>query len=114
MKLVDILKIPAVGVSHNPNLTKQVLIPKGEIPGLTGFSRTTFKPGQSADTHVHKTMYEVFYTESGKGVITVEDKEVVMEEGYCLTIEPGERHSQANPFDKDVTWLYFGIATDKL
>ena len=32
--------------------------------------------------------------------------------GDCITIEQGEDHSMNNPFLEDVTWVYFGIATD--
>jgi len=47
-----------------------------------------------------------------KAEFTINDKKYIVKKGNCITIEPGELDSQKNPFKKDVTWLYFGIATD--
>ncbi|MDO8302996.1 MAG: cupin domain-containing protein, partial [Sedimentisphaerales bacterium] len=84
----------------------------GDIPKLTTFAMSTFKPGDSTKEHEHPTMYEVFYLTSGKAIFTIAGKEIKVRAGESLVIEPGEKHFQSNPFDLNVSWIYFGIATD--
>jgi quercetin dioxygenase-like cupin family protein len=110
MKLNHINNLPEVGVSHNPEIKKKIMVDKGYIPNLTTFAQATFKPGQSVEMHTHETMFEVFYIEKGKAEFVVEDSKMILEPGDSITIEPGEKHSQSNPFNEDVTWLYFGVA----
>lgn len=112
MKLVHTNQVPEVGVSHNEDIKKKVFLEKGFIPQLMTFGSATFKPGQSVETHKHDTMFEVFYIQSGKAEFVVENEKIEVAPGDCITLEPGEEHSQSNPFDENVTWLYFGIATD--
>lgn len=112
MKLVHIKNLPLLSVSHNEEIKKKVFIEKGEIPQLMMFGEATFKPGQAVEMHKHNTMYEVFNVIKGKAEFIVNDKRIIVKKGDVITIEAGEMHSQSNPFKKDVTWLYFGIATD--
>ena len=44
---------------------------------------------------------------------TFKVNKIEVNKGDCITIAPGEIHWQSNPFQEDVTWLYFGIATDE-
>jgi len=112
MKIANIKNLPEVGVSHNPDIKKKVLIGNQEIPNLMMFGEAVFKPGQSVEKHSHDTMYEVFYISSGKAIFNVGGNELEVGVGDCITIEPKEEHFQNNPFNEDVRWLYFGIATD--
>lgn len=112
MKLVHLDKIPEVGVSHNPNIKKKVILDKGYIPQLMTFGQTTIKPGQSVGQHKHDTMFEVFYIQSGKADFIVDGIKIVVKKGDVISLEPKELHSQSNPYKKPVTWFYFGIATD--
>lgn len=113
MKLVDWNSLPDLEVSHTPEIKKRTFIERGEIPGLMMYSTAVFKPGQTVALHQHDTMYEVFHIQSGKAVFTISGKAYVVGPGICITIEPGEVHGQENPFDEDVCWNYFGIATDE-
>lgn len=113
MKLVHTKSLPNVGVSHDTAIKKKVFLEKGMVPNLMMFGSTTFKPGQSVEEHVHKTMYEVFYIQSGKADFIVNGKVFALKTGDCITIEEGEFHSMSNPYLEDTTWIYFGIATDK-
>jgi quercetin dioxygenase-like cupin family protein len=112
MKLSHIKNIKESKVKNKENIFKKVFIEKGEIPKLMMFSTATFKPNDYVETHAHNTMFEVFYIKKGKAEFTINNKKYVVRKGNCITIAPGELHSQKNPFTKDVTWLYFGIATD--
>ncbi|NJB69995.1 quercetin dioxygenase-like cupin family protein [Saonia flava] len=112
MKLTHTKLLPELGVSHNPDIKKKVFLGRGEIPQLMNFGTATFKPGQAVEEHKHDTMFEVFYIQSGKAEFIVNGEALVLRAGDCITLEPGELHSQNNPFKEDVVWLYFGIATD--
>lgn len=112
MKLLHTNQLPDIGTSHNEEIKKKVFIKKGEIPQLMMFGSATFTPGQEVESHKHDTMYEVFYIQSGKAAFIVNDKKMIVVPGDCITIEQGEYHSMSNPFTEDVTWVYFGIATD--
>ncbi|MCL7764157.1 cupin domain-containing protein [Polaribacter sp. Z014] len=113
MKLVHTNTLPEIGTSHDEDVKKKVFIEKGIVPQLMMFGSATFTPGQSVETHKHNTMYEVFYIQSGKAEFIVNDQKMIVVPGDCITIEQGEFHSMSNPFSENVTWLYFGIATDK-
>lgn len=112
MKLIKTKELPEIGTSHDSDVKKKVFIGNGEIPKLMQFGSATFKPGQEVTTHKHETMYEVFLIEKGKIDFIVEGEKVTVSEGDCITVEAGELHSQHNNYEVDVTWVYFGIATD--
>lgn len=112
MKLVHLAQVPAEGVSHQPEIKKQVMVKNGEIPQLTGFSQAVFKPGQSCEKHQHPTMYEVYFVLEGEATLIVNSKKFKAVKNDCVTIKPGEPHSAANNSDRDFVWIYFGLATD--
>jgi quercetin dioxygenase-like cupin family protein len=109
MKRVSLADVPAEGVSHNPEITKQVMLRRGDVPHLTNFSRSRLAPGQTAHAHAHAGMHEVFYVESGMGVMKVDGEELRLERGVCVSIAPGERHEIANTSDADLVLCYFGV-----
>lgn len=112
MQLINEKNVQETGVSHHPEIMKKVFISNGTIPQITTFASAVFKPGQAVETHAHETMYEVFYILSGKAVFVIEEREIVVEQGMIVMIEPKEKHSQSNPFEEDVRWVYFGVAVD--
>jgi quercetin dioxygenase-like cupin family protein len=112
MKLIHTNELPEVGVSHNEEIKKKVILEKGFIPNVATFGMATFKPGQSVPAHKHDAAYEVFYILSGKAQFIVNGETIILEPGDCITIEPGEEHPQSNSFNENLTWLYFIITTD--
>ncbi|MCA1642300.1 MAG: cupin domain-containing protein [Acidobacteria bacterium] len=96
-------------VSHNPEITKQVLLRRGDLPHLTSLSRSRLLPGQTARAHAHDRMHEVFFVESGAGLMRVGDQEVALGAGTCVAVEPGESHEIANTGANDLVLIYFGI-----
>lgn len=112
MKLVHLGKLEEVGVSHNPDIKKKVILDRDYIPKLMTFGQATFQPGQAVDAHKHDTMFEVFFIQSGKARFVIDEKVIELVQNDCITIEQGEMHAQSNPYEEPVTWLYFGIATD--
>ena len=112
MKIVKTKELPQIGTSHNQDVKKKVFIGNTEIPQLMMYGSAVLKPGQNVEEHVHPTMFEVFHITSGKAEFTINQKRFILQDGDCITIEPGELHAQSNPFENDVCWTYFGIATD--
>jgi quercetin dioxygenase-like cupin family protein len=110
MKSVQLSEIQAEGVSHNPEITKRVMLRNGDVPRLTNFSQSRFAPGQSAVAHSHADMYEVFFVEAGRGVISVDGAEHALEPGRCVMVEPGEVHELRNDGADELVLTYFGIA----
>lgn len=112
MKIIKGSAIPWVGVNNAPEIKKQTFIGNEMIPKLMMFGKAIFKPGQKVGEHTHATMFEVYYILSGKASFTVNQEENIVEKDSCIVIEPGELHYQSNPFQEDVEWIYFGVATD--
>lgn len=96
MKLVSLKNLPIEPVSHNPEIKKQVLVKKGQIPFIAQIAKTTFKIGQIAPSHIHQDMYEVFIVEQGSGKAILDNREIQLEQGTILTVEPGEAHEIVN------------------
>lgn len=109
MKLFRTDKLSKVGVSHNPQIKKKVIIQKGIIPSIGGFSQAIFKPKQRVEKHSHENIYEVFYILSGEGIFEVRDKSYILKKNDCLIVEPGEIHSQKNNSKKELVFLYMGV-----
>jgi quercetin dioxygenase-like cupin family protein len=109
MKRISLADIPEEGVSHNPEIRKQVMLARGAVPHLTNFSRSRLAPGQVARGHKHADMHEVFFVESGTGVINVDGREYTLGKGICVAVEPKETHEVANNGEEDLILVYFGI-----
>ncbi len=109
MKAITLDQLPQEGVSHNPQIRKRVMLRRGELPHLANFSQARFAPGDVANAHAHNNMWEVFFVESGQGVIRVDGREQPLTAGVCVLIEPGERHEVANTGTVDLVITYFGI-----
>ena len=46
MKIINANNLPQQAVSHNPEITKKVMLSGNDLPHLTNFSQVTFAPGQ--------------------------------------------------------------------
>lgn len=113
MKISQIDKLYIEQNSHNPKITKRVMIRNGQIPNLTNFSQGVFPKGEGAEAHSHSDMYEVFFTEKGSGIIKINGKPYKITPGTCLTVEPGDTHEVINSSDEDLVLTYFGIEVKK-
>jgi mannose-6-phosphate isomerase-like protein (cupin superfamily) len=110
MRLVNRSQIPETGVSHDLEIRKKVFIGKGRIPKLTNFTQSILKPGQSCPCHAHSDMWEVYLVESGEGRMVLNGEEIMLREGDCLIVDPGEEHSMQNcSSSKNLLLTYFGI-----
>lgn len=109
VKKVSLRELPHEGVSHDPQIQKQVMIRRGQLPHVTTFARATLTPGQCAHEHEHGNMFEVFFVEAGAGVLSLAGTEHRLEPGLCLVVEPNERHEIRNDGTADLVLNYFGI-----
>lgn len=109
MQYKSLEKLPAVGVSHNPEIKKQVFLEKGEVPHLTQLARAIFKPGQIAEAHEHSDMYEIFNIEDGSGKIVIDNQEYPLKKGVCVVVEPNEKHEIQNTSQNDLIVNIIGI-----
>ena len=109
MKLVSLTELPLERVSHNPAVTKRVLLRGHDLPHLVQFAQATFPPGESAPAHSHADMVEVFFVEAGRGQITVDGTPYPLEPGSCVVVEPGEGHELANTGAGSWVVTYFGL-----
>lgn len=98
-------------VSHDPSLSKRVIVPGGVIPSLSNFAIATFTPNTPISGHRHTDLSEVFYIAEGAAVFVVDGRRIVAAVGDCLVVEPGEKHSLVSGADGDLVLLYFAIAT---
>ena len=109
MKIKDLNHLPQQTVSHNPEITKKVMLAKGDLPHLTNFSQAVFAPGQIASAHAHQDMSEVFFVSAGRGIIKIDSSEYELSSGICVAIEAGETHEVSNTGTEDLVLTYFGI-----
>lgn len=109
MKITNLSNLPQQSVSHNPEITKKVMLSKGDLPHLTNFSQATFAPGQIAIAHSHRDMSEVFFVNSGVGVIRIDQQEYDLVPGVCVSVEIGEIHEIINTGTENLILTYFGI-----
>jgi mannose-6-phosphate isomerase-like protein (cupin superfamily) len=111
LKISSIDSTEELEVSHNSNIKKHVLVPNGEIDNVTNFTKAVFPPGEIAYAHSHHDMTEIFFIESGEGVILVNERSIPLEAGICVTVEPNEIHELKNTGSIDMAVIYFGIKT---
>lgn len=109
MKYIALPDLPLKSVSHNHSIPKKVFLNQGEIPHLTNFAQAKLASGQISYGHSHEDMWEVFYVESGQGIIKIDDQDYPFEKGICVTVEPKEKHEIINTGSNDLIINYFGI-----
>ena len=110
MKLTDLNHLPQQAVSHNPEISKKVMLVKGDLLHLTNFSQATFAPGQIATAHAHQDMSEVFFVSAGTGKIRIDEGEYPLSPGVCVAVEVGETHEITNTGTENLVLTYFGLA----
>ncbi len=87
------------------------MIKSGDMPHLTNFSQAILSPGQIASAHIHQDMSEVFFVESGSGVIYINKSKYPLKKGTCIVVEMQEIHEIVNTSNSDLVLTYFGIKT---
>lgn len=101
-------RLPDEPVSHNPCVSKRVLLRNGEIPNITQVSRAVLPPGEVCPAHSHPDMWEMFIAERGCGVMIVDGRSVAIDPGTCLIISPGESHELQN--QSSIAFVVFTVS----
>lgn len=109
MKHRSLAETPPQPVSHNPEIVKQVLLARGDVPHITQFAQSRFAPGQVATAHMHADMTEVFLVVAGTSTFTIDGVAHHLAPGSCIAIAPGETHEVANTGADELVLLYFGV-----
>lgn len=112
MKLIALTELPEEQVSHNPEIRKKVMLRSHDLPHLTNFSQAYFARGQVAAAHAHQDMCEVFFVESGEGIIRINDTPHTIKPGTCIAVEPGEVHEVINNGQEPLVLTYFGLRVE--
>lgn len=114
MKKIKSTSIEEVGVSHNPDIKKRMMITAGEFGNIMSFGRAVFAPHQSTSAHAHPDMTEVFFILSGKGVFHTNEGSIEVSKDDYISIPAGETHWQSNPYQESLELLYFGIKVQEI
>ena len=85
------------------------MIVPGEIPHLVQFAQSSLVSGEIVTKHKHIDLYEIFFVESGSGIIRIDGKEHVIEKGTCITVEPNEYHEVENTGKTALKLTYFAV-----
>jgi len=109
MKTADLSLITEESVSHNTDIFKKVMLRNGDVPNITCFSQARLIPGQTVTPHAHDDMHEIFFTQQGSGVITVDGHDYPLKPGVCVAASPGETHAIKNNGESDLLLVYFGV-----
>ena len=109
MKLVKANSLKEEGTSHNPEVKKQVILKKGDLPHQMMLGTAVLLPGQEVSPHSHESMHEVFVLQEGQLEFTVNQNKYLLEAGDCITIAPHETHSIKNKTTQKAKMLYYGL-----
>ena len=109
MRYIKIDSLPDEPGVHNPEISKKTICREDDLPNIINFGLVTYKPGQIVDAHSHENFYEVFYFNSGKGVIRVNGMEYSIQPDVCILLEPNDIHEMINSGDEDLQHLFFQV-----
>ena len=71
------------------------------------FQVVKFKPGKSIKPHYHKKTYEIFFIESGNGLLRFNNQEFRCKKGDFYLCEPFDKHEFINDTKEDFVILIF-------
>ena len=72
------------------------------------FHLWVLSPGDSEGIHVHdkeNNYEEIYYVVDGKGMMNIEDEEVLIEKGDAILVPPGIKHGILNNGDKPLKFV---------
>jgi len=115
MKVVRFAEKPYVAASHEdpakPGVLKRVLAEHGDfLDGRVQMVNFALLPGSSSfRPHYHQDMQEMFVILTGRVALEASEKEVVLEKGDAVLIQPREIHSMRNLLDTPAEYVVVGI-----
>ncbi|MDK2896111.1 MAG: hypothetical protein PWP04_231 [Candidatus Atribacteria bacterium] len=67
------------------------------------------KPGTSLGKHFHHQVEETFYILEGKGILQVDERELTVEAGTAVRLEPGEKHDLLASSEEAVRGIFIKV-----
>jgi mannose-6-phosphate isomerase-like protein (cupin superfamily) len=105
---LDSLKFKST--SHNIG-EKFIFFREDELQSpLTQIAIGKLKPEEVVPFHIHKSMEEVFFILSGKGIFSIGDEQFNINKNCCIRVPCGFSHSIKA--ETDLQFYYFGVATN--
>jgi mannose-6-phosphate isomerase-like protein (cupin superfamily) len=109
MKVLPFLEADLKAVSHNPRITKRIVLTKGECGSISQLSQAVFPPGETAHAHSHEDMTEIFIVQSGRGILRIDKTRHELKPDVCAVVEPLETHEISNNGASDLVIIVIGI-----
>ena len=94
-------------VNHNINTFKSIIIQSGTVPNLLQFAKAKLNKEETIETHLHESMYEVFYVMSGELLVIENNKQTKVSTGDTFIVYPKQYHSLE--ILKDSEMIYFNL-----
>jgi len=116
MKIIRFDEIAKVPASHedarDPGVLKKVLFRRDDlfVGRIQMINWAFLPPGKSFRMHYHQDMQELFIMMADGAVAVVDGKEVSLERGDALVVDPGETHEMKNPTEEEIEYMVVGIA----
>ena len=115
MTKVKVTSSDHIKAQQNVHLSglKKVFVNASESEtSLTQFAHGAMARLQESGAHAHKTMDEYFYFISGTGVYVIDDIKNDVYASIFVKIPAGIIHNLINVGDRQLEFVYFGIATE--
>jgi mannose-6-phosphate isomerase-like protein (cupin superfamily) len=106
---MKIIKSTSQDWQDKQGYSKKILFDQIDSRGIV-VQDMKIKPGETAKSHHHKKQTEVFYFFDSNGVWIINGKEVRVNKGDVLIIEPFDHHEVNNNTSED--HLYIGFKYD--
>ena len=94
VRLEELSWIEAPG--HHGALSKLLVNPENSVTKYFDFRISTYAPKGLVEVHTHAATEQIYYILSGKGVMTLGAKRVVVEPHTCIFIPAGLAHAIEN------------------
>jgi len=103
VKLEEMSWIEAPG--HHGALSKLLVNPDNSPTKYFDFRISTYAPKGHVEAHTHGTTEQIYYILSGKGVMTLGDRRVVVEPHTAIYIPPTVVHAIENTGLEDLVFV---------
>jgi mannose-6-phosphate isomerase-like protein (cupin superfamily) len=111
MKVVTVKELETTNAYFNPAIKKHIILTSGKLDNLFSLALAVFPQGEVSRAHLHENMGEVFFVQSGRGIIRINDAEFELMPGVCAVVEPNELHEIKNTDEGNLEILYFEVMT---
>ncbi|MGH9356584.1 MAG: cupin domain-containing protein, partial [Terriglobia bacterium] len=90
---------------HHGALSKLLVNPENTTSRYFDFRISIYEPKGHVEPHTHSEAEQVYYILKGKGLMTLDGKDHVVEPNTAIFIPPGVAHGIANTGLKDLVFI---------